>query len=361
MQPIVIDQAIPYLPDWLQSGLAIQSLPAAAIDQSCLKNANATGLIVRTETQVNAALLADTSVRWVASATAGIDHLDLNFLQQRGIDYYHAPGANALAVAEYVFCCIAVLRETKQLPTQLGRVGVIGVGHVGSMVARWLQNLGYQVLQYDPPRALRDPAFQSCTWEELHHLDLVCIHPALTVEGRHPSVHLLDQTWMARQRAGTVVINAARGEILDEQAFLAHGQHLLLCTDVWANEPNINQRLLQQSILATPHIAGYSKLAKWRASVTIYQQLQQRLGLQPLSLKTPSIIAEKQLNSLSFTPNFSPMWEKRWLQTFDPRTLDQVLRNFLASSAHQEQSLKVLFTNLRRAYILRDEINSSMT
>ncbi len=140
-------------------------------------------LWVRTVTQVDEALLAGTGVRFVGTATAGYDHLDTGWLDRNGIAWAYAPGANAVAVAEYVLCVIAALRTRDQLRGPSLRAGVIGVGQVGRIVADYLAQAGFQLILNDPPRAAPSRVLNT-PLTEFANLDLLCLHPALVRAGR---------------------------------------------------------------------------------------------------------------------------------------------------------------------------------
>lgn len=300
MKKIVADDQIPLL-DELFAEFVLIKKPGEEIRPADLRDADM--LWVRTVTEVNAPLLQNTRVRFVGTATAGYDHLDIDWLNQHGIAWGCALGANAVAVAEYVWCVVAALRTRGQLQGNRLRAGVIGVGHVGSQVARYLKQMGFQVILNDPPRAEQEPGFHSQPLLEFADLDLICVHTALTRVGRFPSYHLLDDAFFQRQKPGTVVINASRGAVIDTQVLLRQSA-LSLCLDVWENEPNISLELLRRALIATPHIAGYSIDAKRRASLELYRQAQKFFGLPDKNIETilsPSKDALTIFNPLEYT------------------------------------------------------------
>ena len=141
----------------------------------------------------------------------------------------------------------------------------------------YLAQAGFQLVLNDPPRAAREPGFQSTPLTEFADLDLLCLHPALVREGAYPSWHLLDDSFLKRQKSGMVLLNASRGAVLDTEVLLRQ-RHLQLCLDVWEHEPEINLELLRRTVIATPHIAAYSIDAKRRASELLYQQAQKFFG-----------------------------------------------------------------------------------
>lgn len=276
---VVADEQILNLEQLLPKGIELIRMPAVEITHERLQHHRAEILLIRSVTRVNAQLLANTSVSKVGTMTSGIDHLDINWLADAGIQWVNAEGANALAVVEYVLCAIAGLQLQGFLSWQSVKVGVIGAGAIGARVIAALEKIGFNVIVHDPPRALKEAqpnlthdSFISTPLSEFDDLDLICIHAALTDHGLFPSRHLLTHDFLQRQKPGCILLNVARGEIVSTELLLAN-PHLCLCLDVWEDEPKINLTLLQRATIATPHIAGYSALAKQRAVLNVCQQL----------------------------------------------------------------------------------------
>lgn len=267
---IILDQKI-HLPNALlcSKGELIR-LPTETISREKLKNADC--LLVRSVTKIDQDLLGGTSIRFVGSATAGTDHLDIDYLNRANITWAHAPGANAQTVVNYVDACIAGLRGENLLTGTALRAGVIGVGQVGRRVVSALENLGFDVLQNDPPRAIKEPSFVSTPLTEFKNLDLICVHTPLTFDNEFSTHHLIDAAFLSRQKAGCILLNAGRGAVVDSHA-LKKATHIIKVLDVWENEPNIDLELLKLSKIATPHIAGYSQAAKNQAATMLYHAL----------------------------------------------------------------------------------------
>ncbi len=339
---IVVDEQIPLVDD-LFAGHSLVKKPGEAISRTDLSQADM--LWVRTVTQVGEELLAGTSVRFVGTATAGYDHLDTGWLDRNGIAWAYAPGANAVAVAEYVLCVIAALRARDQLRGPSLRAGVIGVGKVGRIVTDYLAEVGFQLVLHDPPRTAREPGFQSTPLAEFENLDLLCLHPALVREGPYPSWHLLDDSFLRRQKSGMVLLNASRGAVLDTQVLLRQG-HIKLCLDVWEHEPEINLELLERTVIATPHIAAYSIDAKRRASELLYRQAQKFFQLPVKN----SFINENSGKSL-----LGLDWEKRVLEIFDPLAYSERMREELLKD---RQNSAKQFLRLRQTYPWRKSLSS---
>lgn len=236
----------------------------------------ADGLIIRSKTEVNQGLVDGSRLRFVGTATAGTDHLDLEWLGKRGIVSTSAPGCNANSVAEYVITALLVVADRYQMNLRDMTIGIIGVGHVGSLLAEKCRLLGMNVMLNDPPRhdATRDCAFQPLE-DLLTHANVISLHVPLTREGRYPTYHLADCRFFAALKQGTLFLNTSRGAVVESEALqmaLERGQVTRCILDVWEAEPAPERELLRRAELITPHIAGYSLDGKLRGTEMIYQQ-----------------------------------------------------------------------------------------
>lgn len=336
---IVVDEQIP-LVDELFSAHRLLKKPGTEICRADLMNAQM--LWVRTVTPVNAALLQDTAVRFVGSATAGYDHLDIPWLEKQGIFWANAPGANAIAVVEYVLMVIAALQTQGLLCHRPLRAGIIGMGRVGSLVSDYLSQAGFEIIANDPPRSETEKTFYSTPLEKFTDLDLICLHTSLTRHPPHPSYHLLTKHFFQRQKPGTVLINAARGEVVDT-ATLLQQKKLHLCLDVWENEPNIDINLLDQALIATPHIAAYSIAAKRRASLLLYAKAQEFFGWPKITLGMKAGVKK-----LPFE------WQKQALNLFNP--LEYTVK--MKECINQKGMVAEQFLELRKSYTWRKSLLS---
>lgn len=251
----------------------LRLVPGRAITRADLHEAEV--LLVRSVTRVDADLLAGSRIRFVGSATAGIDHVDLDFLHRAGIAFAHAPGSNALAVAEYVVCSVLehCLRRGRESCAGM-TAGIIGHGHTGTEVARLLGVLGIRCLHNDPPRAAAGDPGPYVDLAAALAADIVSLHLPLTDSGRWPTRGLLDERRIAALRPGTLLINAARGEVIDERALLDRltvAADLEVVLDCWQHEPAIDPNLLRRVAFGTPHIAGHTIEARWRGTWMLYQ------------------------------------------------------------------------------------------
>ena len=248
---VVIDKYIPFLAEALRAqDVEVATLAPEEITRATVADSQA--LFLRTRTHVDSALLHGTRVRFVATATIGTDHLDIPYLEKQGIAWASAPGCNAQAVCDYVEEAISQFENGKTL-------GLVGCGHVGSKVKAMAERRGMRVLVSDPPKGMHLPLEQLAA-----EADVITFHTPLTRTGAFPTYHLCDAAFLSHCRAGTLIINAARGGVVDEEALLQSG--LPCAIDTWEGEPDINRDLLRHAWLASYHIAGYSLEGKINAS-----------------------------------------------------------------------------------------------
>ena len=271
---LVADRDIPFLAGVLEPWFEVRYLAGKAISPADVRDAVA--LLVRTRTRCDAALLEGSSVRLVATATIGTDHIDMEYCASRGITVASAPGCNAAAVAQYVSAALRALSLDRPGTT----LGVIGVGHVGSLVAEVGRRAGMRVLLSDPPR---EAAEGSAGFTPLPALlaasDVVTLHIPLWPENRD----FADEAFFAAMKPGATFINASRGEVVDEDALLAARPQLgHLVLDVWKNEPAINRTLLAAADIATPHIAGYSIQGKINGTQAVVRAVASTFAIAPL-------------------------------------------------------------------------------
>lgn len=268
---VVIDDKIPYMAEAASSLFEeVVFLPGAEFAVSSeLRDADA--LIVRTRTHCDRDLLADTNVKFVATATIGFDHINTADLGQLGIAWTNCPGCNASSVGQYVRNCLAVLSLSANCAMDGFVVGIVGYGNVGREVHKALSQSGCRVIVNDPPLEESGGAgVDLVSLEELaDKCNVITFHTPLVTGGQHPTFHLADSGFFARLKHRPAIINAARGGVVDECAMLkAFDRGLIsdMVVDTWENEPDINLKLLDKSVIATPHIAGYSADGKSNAT-----------------------------------------------------------------------------------------------
>ena len=268
---IVIDSHIPFIAEAVQNewpDVDIFPMESEQIDAQAVRDADV--LIVRTRTKINEALLAGSKVQLVCTATIGFDHIDTAYCEAHGIRWMSCPGCNAQAVCDYIE---EALEEVRSDSLEVRVLGIVGVGHVGSKVAKMAESKGYEVLLNDPPKKIGvslDFIAQKC--------DIITFHVPLDAS----TYHLCDAAFLSQCKPGALIINASRGRVVDEQALLASGHPFIL--DTWENEPHINPEVLAKARLASMHIAGYSVEGKRNASQMCLDAVAEEFGLKPIDI-----------------------------------------------------------------------------
>ena len=239
-------------------------------------------LIVRTRTRVDASLLKNTRVRMICTATIGFDHIDTAYCAAHGIRWMACPGCNAQAVCDYIEAAIEEVRsQISDFRSQT--IGIVGVGHVGSLVAKMAERKGLRVLLNDPPKGI------GVSLEEIaRKCDIVTFHTPLD----ESTYHLCDAAFLGKCQSGTLIINAARGGVVNEQDLLQSGHPYIL--DTWENEPHIDPEVLQKASLASMHIAGYSVEGKRNASQMCLDGIAAEFGLPKIDISRLSYLALSQ-------------------------------------------------------------------
>ncbi len=328
---LIADNKIPYLQGAFEPVATVEYIPGATINHSHLKDADA--LITRTRTQCNEALLKNSTVKMIASATIGYDHIDTQFCEMNHIEWTNAPGCNSGSVKQYIAAVLGLLVEEKVWTLKGKRIAIVGVGNVGSKVSALCKALGMEVFEIDPPRA------KSETNKTFHRLqdvvdkvDIITFHTPLTREGVDKTFHLCDAVLLKKMKPGCVVINTSRGEVVDGEALkqaLIQQEIQLAVLDVWEQEPDLDLELLDQVWIATPHIAGYSQDGKAKGTQMSVQAISKKFNLglddwQPGNLPRPQypelIIDCKRMTNDEIAAN-------AFLHTYDLRADDQRLRN----------------------------------
>jgi len=271
---IVADPNIPYVREAFAAVGDITLVPGRQLTATHVHAADL--LLVRSVTPVNAALLAGSRVRFVATATIGFDHVDVAYLAAHAIGFATAAGSNANSVAEYIVAALLELAHQQNFRLHGKTLGVVGVGNVGTKVVRYARALGLRILANDPPRQRAEniPDFVSLD-QICAEADIITLHVPLTKTGPDATVHLLDPGRLVRR---PILINSARGAVLDNAALLT-AKLTGLVLDVWEGEPHIQPGLLARVDLGTPHIAGHSFDGKVNGAQMIYAAACRHLGI----------------------------------------------------------------------------------
>lgn len=271
---IVVDDKIPFIREAIaQISTDVIYKPGIAISPDDIHDADA--LIIRTRTRCDETLLKGSKVSFIATATIGYDHLDIEYLKRAHITWTNCPGCNANSVGQYIHSCLLLLEKEKGYDLSKTTVGLVGVGHVGHAVIEAIRPLGVQILLNDPPQkeALRKagkPHEFFLKMEELQEkCDIISFHTPLITKGPYPTFHLANKTFFNALKKQPIIINTSRGAVVDNTDVLQALKDGIIrdaIIDTWENEPNINQELLNLIYIGTPHIAGYSADGKANAT-----------------------------------------------------------------------------------------------
>ena len=334
----IVDDKIPYIREALNTmGVDARYVAGNAITSDTVRDADA--LIVRTRTRCDATLLEGSRVQFIATATIGYDHIDTAYCATHGIYWTNAPGCNAASVCQYIQSVLLLLQKEQGLTLSASTLGVVGVGHVGTLVVEMARSWGMRVLCCDPPRADRGEQGFVSLETIAREADVITLHTPLTREGAHPTFHLADDDFFASLQRRPYFINTSRGETTDTQALLQaleQGNIAQCIIDVWEHEPHIDLTLLGRCYLGTPHIAGYSADGKANATRMSLEALSHHFGLGDV----PTILPPRPLS----TDIFADSRAEALLNVYNPHTDSQVLK------ASPE-----LFEYLRGHYPLRRE------
>ena len=279
---IVADENIPFVKECFASIGDVQMLSGRKITPDGIADADC--LLVRSITPVNEKLLAGSKVKFVATATIGFEHVDVDYLKNKGIGFASAPGSNANSVADYIVAALLSVAQKHKITLEGKSIGIVGVGNVGSKVAKKCAALGMKVKLNDPPLSRQTGDVKYRPLNELFDCDFITLHTPLTREGQDKTYHLADEKFFASLKTGCVFINTCRGAVHDTVALKAAIQNKKLgavILDVWENEPNIDCELLRLVDISTPHIAGYSLDGKIAGMIMIYNAACEHFGLKP--------------------------------------------------------------------------------
>ncbi len=278
MLKLIIDENIAFAKAAFNQFGNVRLLPGRKITNSVLIDADI--LIVRSITNVDKELLTDTPVKFVGTATIGTDHIDLDYLKKSNITFADAKGCNAYSVAEYVVAALLNLSVKYDFSLKNKSLGIVGVGNVGSKVAAFAEALGMKVLLNDPPLQRSGDKKSFVNLDQILKCDVISLHTPLCHNGIDKTYHLFDKKILKKLKDGAILINSARGAVINNKDLLdiTSEKKLKVVLDVWENEPNINIELLKKVLIATPHIAGYSYEGKVNGSKMIYNSLSDFLG-----------------------------------------------------------------------------------
>ncbi|MDR2949447.1 MAG: 4-phosphoerythronate dehydrogenase PdxB [Prevotella sp.] len=344
---IIADKNIPYLKGVAEQYGNVTYLDGAAFTHEAIKNADT--LIVRTVTHFGEAILKNTNVKLICSATIGYDHIDTDYCDAHGITWKNAPGSNSGSVQQYIVSALITIARKKRFDLKDKTIGIIGVGNVGKKVAKACETLGMRVLQNDPPRKEAENGVNFVDLETImEEADIITFHTPLTKEGKYKTFHLADQSFFSALKKRPIIINSARGGIVDTSDIKEALKDNLMSgaiIDCWENEPQIDHEYMNLVDIATPHIAGYSADGKANATRMSLESIANFYGLS----KDPitAIKEPKPYDAIIDLNNYSDSTNRTYeaiLYTYNP----------LLDFEHLKSSPET-FKRLRNEYPLRRE------
>lgn len=280
---IIADNKIPFLKGILEPFAEVEYFPGKEITADKIKDADA--LIIRTRTKCNANLLSGSRVKFIATSTIGFDHIDTAFCAANNIKWANAPGCNSGSVMQYIASALVQLSNKHKFSFSEKTIGIVGVGNVGSKVARMASLVGMKVLLNDPPRKRKEGKVDFVPLKTIQEkADIISFHVPLNLKGRDKTAHLFDERFLSKMKEGAIIINSSRGRVISTEILkkgLKNKKVQAAVIDVWENEPEIDMELLELVDIATPHIAGYSADGKANGTSMSVQALSRhfKLGL----------------------------------------------------------------------------------
>lgn len=313
-------------------------------------------LVVRSITRVNRELLEGTRVKFVGTATIGTDHIDQAWLEENGIGFTSAKGCNSDAVAEYVFTTMFRAAAVNGISLAGKRLGITGCGNIGSRVERIAKAFGFEVAVSDPPRERVEGPSGFAPLDEVLGCDVVTFHTPLNRGGADNTFHLLNAENMKLLKPGAIVINASRGEVIDNKAFtrVIDEKGITAIMDVWEEEPRFMPEMLSRSFIASPHVAGYSLEGKINGTAMVYDALCDHFGFEKKWRPHFPPVVEDTIQFMD-TGSFERTLERIFTSVYEPDVDTAAMRE---ASLLPGEERGVRFDELRKNYPLRREFNN---
>lgn len=278
---IVCDNKIPFLRGVLEPYAEVVYLPGKETTPEVVRDADA--IITRTRTICDESLLKGSSVKVIATATIGFDHIDTGWCEEHGIIWRNAPGCNSWSVKQYMSSVLVSLSRMRSFDLEGKTLGVVGVGNVGSKVAQAASALGMKVLLNDPPRERREGSGDFVSLDEiLRRSDIITLHVPLSREGEDATWHLFDAERIGKMSPSQILVNSSRGPVVDNAALKQALKARAIAggvLDVWEGEPDLDPELVSLLDITTPHIAGYSADGKANGTAASVRTVSEVLGL----------------------------------------------------------------------------------
>lgn len=351
MVKIIIDSAIPFIRGVFEPVAKVEYHDGSNITSDIVKDADA--LIIRTRTHCNKNLLENSRVSLICTATIGFDHIDSAYCAEKNITWYSMAGCNSNSVAHYFLATLALLYQTNILNFNNLTVGIVGMGNVGSKIARYCKALNINVLANDPLLEKTGSKDDFYSFEEVVATsDIITFHVPLTKSGDYSTFQMVNRDSLSKIKPSATLINTSRGEIVKEDDLL----HLIenkcinnVVLDVWNNEPSINLTLLERAFISTSHIAGYSADGKWNGTYGCVQKVSQFFGFQGLEERVHSPLPPNN-------PNISVDCRDK---SFESIFSEIVLKTYpIQNDSNSLKENANCFENLRNNYPNRREFGS---
>lgn len=349
---ILADQNMPLVDKFFSQLGTVERFDGRNIEPQALENIDV--LLIRSITKVNEALLRYANkLKFVGTATIGTDHVDQTLLAERGIVFTNAPGCNAVAVAEYVISCILAYAQEQGIALAGKTLGIVGYGNIGTRLAKKASALGLKLLVCDGPKYQTGELDEHVALSELlAQSDIVSLHVPLVKEGEHKTTHLISKNELNLLKSNTLLINSCRGDVIDNQALLAHmkqDNELTLVLDVWENEPNIEQTLIPFLMAGSVHIAGHTLEGKARGTEMLYSALCKELGIAS-ELTISDFLPSPAISSVTLSANTNDDTITQLVHSvYDVRRDFGLLKSGIVTPG---------FDHLRKHYPIRREFNS---
>lgn len=355
---IIADASIPLIEKCLENTCNVIVTNHSNITNSFLIENKADALAIRSTVKVNQQLLENSSIKFVATATSGYDHFDIEFLKQSGIAYFHSPGCNANSVAEYVIYSFLKWISTKNIELKNINLGIIGFGNIGKLVTRYFHTLNINIYVNDPP--LKDENFIFPDYVHYSELDeifekcnVITDHVPLTKSGKYPTISLINKELIKKINKDALLIHTSRGGVLIESDLqeLMSDKNITTAIDVWENEPDFNSHLANSSMLATPHIAGYSYNGKLNGTMQVLKNIEKYFGIKPNYQILLDEINKHQANQKLSIENYTEIYS---LLNENRRFEDDFNQMRQASNLDKSEKQK-FFQDIRKNYPQRYE------
>ena len=349
---ILADQNMPLVEEYFAHLGHVTRFDGRSLTAEQLKGVDV--LLIRSVTPINEAMLSCADqLKFVGTATIGTDHVDQDALAKRNIAFTNAPGCNAVAVAEFVISALCALSQQHHFELSEKVVGIVGVGNIGIRLHRKLKAIGIKTLLCDPFVQDHYPELEFVELSQLYQMaDVISFHVPLIKAGPHATKHLLNPQALKLLKPDAIIINASRGDVIDNQAldmYLSqqHQHHVVL--DVWENEPRINTQLLDKVDIASVHIAGHTLEGKARGTQMLYQALSTQLG-EPALLQLSDFLPTPAMTNMTLSASFEIKNLPQLVHSvYDIRRDDGIVRAELQKKG---------FDFLRKNYPIRREFSA---